>query len=355
MKRAKLLVLMLTLCMITSCLVGTTVARFVTADSTRDTAQASKWGVVLAVSGDLFGTNYLNAANGNVAAEGDTNVTVRSSSVSALDASFLNVVAPGTQGAGIKLSLSGTPEVAVVQSLEVTSQSIYLAKGIYGEMERALDITEENVNVEIAAGLYINQGSDAAPSYQRLTSAPASLSDLKFYRVKNRFELNTDYYPVVYTAPGLPDVSAGVKTDTLASIAKALAETVAGETLAAATPDVTGKITYSVTGARIPAKTALNLRLDPALVADLENLRIGWSWSIDNGSTDAERAAFRAADTLLGGLTSANLTLVAIDDDGDVSLLKVDAASGVIRNAVGIRMGSLKTSFDLSMSVEQVD
>lgn len=354
MKNAKALVLMLTICMLTTCLVGGTLARFVAQDSTRDTAQTAKWGVVLSVSGNLYGTKYQNAMSGNTASAADSNITVRSTSVSALDSSVLNVVAPGTRGGNLKLSLSGTSEVATRSSLEVIQQSICLAKGVYGEMVPATDVNADNISTAISVGLYINQGSASEPSYQRLTVAPSDLAGISFYRVENRFELTTDYYPVVYTAQGL-DVTASCERDTLADIARALAEAIAGESLEEAAMNAAGQRTYAVVGQRTAAGTKLDLGLDPATAVNTERLEINWVWAIDNGQTDAVRAAYRSADTLLGGLRADNRTAVVLDDEGKVSLLTVDAESGVIKNAVGARLGSLKTSLKLSLTVEQVD
>ena len=354
MKKAKALVLMLTICMLTTCLVGGTVARFVAQDSTRDTAKTAKWGVVLLVSGNLYGTKYQNAASGNTAVAGDSNITVRSNSVSALDSSLLNVVAPGTRGGSMRLSLSGTPEVATLRSLEITAQSIYLAGGIYGEMAPANNVTVDNIDAAITEGLYINQGSASAPSYQKITVAPSDFVGIQFYRVENRFELTSDYYPVLYTAPGL-DISASCEQDTLSELAKALAEAIAGAALESADPNAAGQRTYSVTGKRTAPNTALDLGLNPVTAINTGRLVIDWSWAIDNGATDAARAAYRSADTLLGKLSADNRTAVVLDQDGKASLLAVDAESGVIKNAVGTQLGSIKTSLELSLTVEQVD
>lgn len=357
MKSAKALVLALTLCMLTTSLVGGTVARFRAEDSTRDTAQVTQWGVVLSVSGDLFGTNYLGAAGGNTATSGDTNVTVRSDSVSALDASFLKVVAPGTKGQGMTLMLSGTSEVATRQRLGITTQNIYLAKGIYGEMAPVANVTADNIEALIAEGLYVdsNEGISDQPSYQKLTVKPADLNGITFYRVEDRFELTADYYPVVYTAKGLGGVASDIHSDSLASIALALAESVARTDVDEAAPDAFGKRSYSVAGPRLAAGTKLDMGLDPLAVASVERLTLDWTWAIDNGGSDAERALCRSADSLLGHLSPANRTLVLLDADGKASLLTVNAESGLIKNAVGVLCGSLKTSLDVSLLIEQID
>ena len=349
------MVLMLTLCMVTACLVGSTLARFTMGESTRDAAQVAKWGVVLSVRGDLYGTNYLNAAKGNTATAGDTNITVNSNSLSALDPTRLNVVAPGTEGNELVLSLSGTAEVTTVCSLELVAQNIYLNQGIYGEMTEENGVTTENIGALISQGLYINQGSAEKPSYQKLAEAPADLTGIRFYQVKNRFELTDDYYPVVYSAPGLSGVTSSTQSDSLASIAKAFAEAIKGGSVEEASPDASGKISYAVTGSPISAGTELNMGLDPLAVADVETLRITWTWAIEQGETAEEIQMYRSADSLLGRLTADNKTLVTLDNDGNASLLKLDAENGLIENAVGICVGSFKTSLRVSLSVAQLD
>lgn len=91
--RAALLLLVLTL--ITSCFVGGTFAKYVTKGNSTDSARVAKWGVEIAANGETFAKEY------------DSGATIKTV------ISTKNVVAPGTSGSMAKMTLTGTPEVAV--------------------------------------------------------------------------------------------------------------------------------------------------------------------------------------------------------------------------------------------------
>lgn len=86
--------IVLMLCLITTCVVGTTLAKYTTSGSGSDSAQVAKWGVKIEISGasDMFKNEYDNVKAATVAG------TAR------------DVVAPGTSGF-TTFSISGTPEV----------------------------------------------------------------------------------------------------------------------------------------------------------------------------------------------------------------------------------------------------
>ena len=103
MKTTKILILVLALCMATTALLGGSIARFSASDFVGDNAQVSQWGVMLKVNGDLYGSKYLNAASENAATKDNANITVTS-----LSEGTPNVVAPGTAGNKLTVSLSGS-------------------------------------------------------------------------------------------------------------------------------------------------------------------------------------------------------------------------------------------------------
>ena len=96
--RAALLLLVLTL--ITSCFVGGTFAKYTTIGNGTDTARVAKFGVMVTGNGNLFAKEY---------AKTDASFTLATNSVVSTE----NVVAPGTSGEMTKMTLTGTPEVAV--------------------------------------------------------------------------------------------------------------------------------------------------------------------------------------------------------------------------------------------------
>lgn len=108
--------LLLALTLITSCFVGGTFAKYVREAEGYDVARAAKWGVTIESEGNMFSNTY---ATDNQEVVG----TIANSVVSTE-----NVVAPGTSGSMSRITLSGTPEVAVevkyVADLSLTNWEI---------------------------------------------------------------------------------------------------------------------------------------------------------------------------------------------------------------------------------------
>lgn len=119
-KNVKVMCGLLVLVLLTTCVIGTTLARYTTSDSASDTARVAHWGVRIEVDGDSnFSNQYSNVTNG---------VTVKS-----YDAA--NVVAPGTsstESSVARFAISGTPEVAVnINVLFENVQDVVLKAGTY--------------------------------------------------------------------------------------------------------------------------------------------------------------------------------------------------------------------------------
>lgn len=121
-KFLKIACAMFALCLITTCVIGTTLAKYTTGGATQDSARIAKWGVTLAIEGDDMFNNEYTGTNGNV--------TVKSSDT-------LKLVAPGTSGSAT-FSISGTPEVAVQIDIVFNGVDIVLPAGTYA------DYTTEN-------------------------------------------------------------------------------------------------------------------------------------------------------------------------------------------------------------------
>jgi len=108
--------------LLTTCAISGTFAKYVTSDSSNDTARVAVWGVSVVASGDdLFNNTYTNTTNG---------LTVESED----DA---KVVAPGTNNTefgsdGLKFEIKGAPEVAVKITYNFTAtEDIFLGEGTY--------------------------------------------------------------------------------------------------------------------------------------------------------------------------------------------------------------------------------
>jgi hypothetical protein len=104
-KFLKLASILLMLCLITTCGVSGTFAKYTTGGTATDSARVAKWGVTVNVASDqAFKTEYKNSSNETI---------VQSSTAG-------KVIAPGTSGALAIITLGGTPEVAVNVTYDVS-------------------------------------------------------------------------------------------------------------------------------------------------------------------------------------------------------------------------------------------
>jgi hypothetical protein len=104
-KFLKLASILLMLCLITTCGVSGTLAKYTTGGTATDSARVAKWGVTVNVASDqAFKTEYKNSSNETI---------VQSSTAG-------KVIAPGTSGALAIITLGGTPEVAVNVTYDVS-------------------------------------------------------------------------------------------------------------------------------------------------------------------------------------------------------------------------------------------
>ena len=106
----KAAVLMLALVLITSCFVGGTFAKYVTSGSGKDTARVAKFGVTVTATGTMFAKEYAT----------DDQAVVGTITKSVISSNDDKLVAPGTKGDMAKVTLSGTPEVAVKVTYDAT-------------------------------------------------------------------------------------------------------------------------------------------------------------------------------------------------------------------------------------------
>ncbi len=95
--------------LLSTSVISGTFAKYVTTASGTDTARIAKWGVTITANGDTFSYEY---------AQDDTSYTITSGKTVAIGTTaesdpIKDVVAPGTKGDMVKMTLSGTPEVAV--------------------------------------------------------------------------------------------------------------------------------------------------------------------------------------------------------------------------------------------------
>lgn len=118
---------LLVLCLMTTCVIGATLAKYTTAGSGVDQARVAKWGVrISAVANSAFNTQYNKQDAGYTGT-----LSVKSSSSEKL-------VAPGTSGSAAQFSIEGTPEVAVRLSFALTEvKEVKLTAGTYRNTDGA--------------------------------------------------------------------------------------------------------------------------------------------------------------------------------------------------------------------------
>ena len=195
-KSWKVASLLVALCLLTTCVVGTTLAKYTTTNNAADTARVAKWGVTVSASGTLFGKNYGKNTTSTVASDSIIAETHADINVKGTD----KVVAPGTKNdVGLKLSVTGTPEVAVKLTAEGTDVSdVFLAAGEYGVMVKA-----EGVNAATdISGYYTLE----AETYT-LNGAAAYDGTKTYYQLTDSVNVTAAYYPIQWTVEGYNELN----------------------------------------------------------------------------------------------------------------------------------------------------
>ena len=118
----KLAGILLALVLVTSCFVGGTFAKYVTKGTGSDSARVAKFGVTVTANGSTFAEEY--------ATNDETVGTITKSVVSS---ERKKVVAPGTKGDMVSMTLSGSAEVAVKVTYKATVDlgEKWVADGVY--------------------------------------------------------------------------------------------------------------------------------------------------------------------------------------------------------------------------------
>lgn len=122
---------LLVLCLMTTCVIGATLAKYTTASNSQDSARVAKWGVrVTALTNSAFKTEYAKSAL-------DSTVTVRSSDSK-------KVVAPGTSGKATEIAVTGKPEVSVAVTFAMTDvNDVKLIAGNYTGVDGEVNLTND--------------------------------------------------------------------------------------------------------------------------------------------------------------------------------------------------------------------
>lgn len=317
--------------LLTTSMISGTFAKYTTQDEANDSARVAKWGVNLAVSGSLYGKKY-SASTTNTATTDSTGATVISANKAAD-----KIVAPGTKSdGGLHVTLSGTPEVSTKVYGTITTQNIYLAVGEYGVMVKASGITAEN----FVNGTYYKLDGG---KYVQATAADVAK---ELYTVEDTVSVaDMPYYPVVYAGAGY--TSGGITADSLSQIGAKVAGMLKETTVDVGTADADGTTKYEVKYEDAKEYTP-NTDLTTVL-SDLQAANISWEWKFEQNKDEA--------DTILGDLIAANADVasnVVVKDTDGYYPITVAAATG-LATGNDKTVASVKTSFNISLSVTQVD
>lgn len=115
----KLAAVLMVLCLITACVIGTTLAKYTTSGSGSDTAQVAKWGVKVEIqnANGVFANKYTNDSSEETVISSNTDI---------------DVVAPGTSSPNaLTFSISGKPEVsAKVEFVFTATNDVFVKAGV---------------------------------------------------------------------------------------------------------------------------------------------------------------------------------------------------------------------------------
>lgn len=324
-KSMRIASVLLVVAILTTSILSGTFAKYITGGAGDDSARVAKFGVVIAMNGDLYGDAY--GAVGNATApnqviaygtKGSGTGTVQA------DTEGEKVVAPGTKSnKGLGFSLTGAPEVDVTVDATLEVQNVFLKAGSYAVMAPAANVTAENY---VADTYYILNGSD-----YELDDTDAFDAGATYFQAVDVTTVAADYYPVVYAMTGSA-LTGDNTTDSLDAIAAEFAKTLNGNTAITPTVDANGVSTYTI------SKT-YKANTDLATAFAASNKVLSWEWDFD----DSTAGTFDGADTILGDL-AAGVTVVKTTDSGATY-----TAPTIVTDYI------LNTAVDFSVSVTQID
>lgn len=289
---------LLVLCLMTTCVIGATLAKYTTAGSGADTARVAKWGVTVSASGSLFGKAYASNSAGANANE------IVATSTNVLSSNDQNVVAPGTKNTtGLNFTVSGTPEVAYSLTVvaNTPAKDIYLKKGTYGYMVAVSLSSGADL-----AGLYLKSGE----TYTKQTEGTYSSGDSgDYYQLVEVATASADYYPISWTM---------------------------GDNQYTSLSDENTGLVKALTGLSKTVNAGVNVAIDKTIT---------WAWDFDaNG-----QGTYDKLDTLLGDLMAGNVYT------GDKALVVSTNSGATYKAAAVVENYNLNVNLDIKITATQID
>lgn len=295
MKKNKMMRLasgLLVLALLTTGIIGGTLAKYTTLNSANDSARVAKWGVMVEVAGNLFGAQYdkkdSTTNSDKIAVSTSSEINVKNTS---LPADGKNIVAPGTKNdTGLTVKIGGTSEVAYKITVDNNGQEaedIFLAAGDWGVM---VEVTELNDASDVT-GYY----TESSKTYTKVAAGSVYEDTKKYYELIDTATVATGgYYPINWTVAETGNAAAVTDVKNLAAISTAMIDGIKK-----------GKDANVSDGTR-------DVGIDSAA-----SYTLTWKWPFEGGND--------GADTILGNLMAGNLangTVVKANADEYTSDLK---------------------------------
>ena len=186
-KALRLAAILLILTLVSFSGIGSAYAKYISSDSARDTARVAKFGVVASVYGDLFDPAYSGPAANKIVSYSDTSATVKA-------VQQADLIAPGTKGGTLTISLKGTPETG-------TSITLDHVKGSYN---KPYAVVSPYLKAHTYCVPVVYDGTATAEDYGSfcdsqgitLTSMPSAGTTV--YKPLELVTVTADYYPLVW-------------------------------------------------------------------------------------------------------------------------------------------------------------
>lgn len=318
--------------LLSTSIISGTFAKYVTADEVKDNARVAKFGVVVAGTGYLFGTDYNKAENNHPLDTWSTGDDADGGKKDPSDAATLTVetsngdklVAPGTKNEeGVTFSVTGTPEVDVRVSVNVadTLKDVFLAS--------AKDLPDMTTGKEDATFDFPNV-YDYYPIVYTLKGdfIKSFADDTNFARV---MQFGDTKYPT-YGVSGTVDCENGIVKGNLIQIAAVLNYMFKSGEYA---DQFTG-----IEGYYVDANTDL---------ADvIGELTLTWEWQFEDKDDDGNVIALQdQQDTLLGDLAA----FADLDTD-NIPAAKMAALEALHEDTTAYNLTAV---ISLTIAVTQVD
>ena len=189
----KLAGILLALVLVTSCFVGGTFAKYVTSGTGKDTARVAKFGVTVTANGTMFAKEY------------DTDTENVKATIPKSVFSTDKVIAPGTKGDMVSMTLAGTPEVAVNVKYTAT---VTLDKWVYKADENAAGEYYCPIKIRVGTVNYYGYDYDSAESFKNAVETAINEYSANY---EPGTDLNNANAPVVSWAWAFEDKAADAK------------------------------------------------------------------------------------------------------------------------------------------------